>query len=82
MLVLRLCGSGVGWVCCNWGCFLAKKFIIGWVLWVSDLLFTPVGFLDRVGWVMDSRVVGDGCFVGGRLVGFVVVGWVVGNCGK
>ena len=27
-------------------------------------------------------MVGDGCFVGGGLAGFVIVGWVVDGCGK
>ena len=27
-------------------------------------------------------MVGDGCFVGGGLAGFVLVGWVVDGCGK
>ena len=27
-------------------------------------------------------MVGVGCFVGGGLTGFVIVGWVVDGCGK
>ena len=75
VVVVGVVGGGLVCWNCGFGWFLARKFVVGLELLVFALLFTPDGFLDIC-------VVGTGCFVGGGLAGFGVVGWVVGSCGK